>query len=128
MFRLLHILALFWMLAGVGAVVVPIWRAWRTEDLETRALLLSEAQRNEAAWLLPGLIATWFTGFALATAANLNIVVTWWLLAKEIIFRGRYRLGIRSGFRRGGICSGGGSGGGGEPDALVEAVFCELLE
>ncbi len=86
MFRLLHILALFWMLAGVGAVVVPIWRAWRTEDLETRALLLSEAQRNEAAWLLPGLIATWFTGFALATAANWNIVVTWWLLAKEIIF------------------------------------------
>lgn len=85
-FRLLHTLALFWMLAGLGAVVVPIWRAWRMGDLETRALLLSEAQRNEAAWLLPGLVATWFTGFALATAADWNIVTTGWLLAKEIVF------------------------------------------
>ena len=86
MFRLLHILALFWMLGGLGSVVVPIWRAWATKDLDTRALLLSEAQRNEASWLLPGLIATWFTGFALATAADWNIVTTGWLLTKEIIF------------------------------------------
>ncbi len=85
-FRLLHMLALFWMLAGVGSVVVPIWRAWGTKDLDTRATLLSEAQRNEAGWLLPGLIATWFTGFGLATAADWNIVTTGWLLTKEIIF------------------------------------------
>ena len=83
---LFHMLGLCWLMTGMGAVVVPIWRAWRTRDLEVRALLLSEAQHNEAAWLLPGVIATGVTGFAWAAGINMNLVRTGWLLSKELIF------------------------------------------
>ena len=84
--RLLHTLALCWMMVGIGAVVVPIWRAWASSDLDTRVLLLSEAQRNEAQWLLPGILATGVSGFAWAAGANWNLVRTGWLAAKELVF------------------------------------------
>jgi uncharacterized membrane protein len=84
--RLVHILALFWMMAGVGNTVPLIWRAWSTGDLERKALLLSEAQTNESTWLLPGLIATGVTGFAWAAAEDWNLVRTGWLLALEAVF------------------------------------------
>lgn len=86
LFRLLHVLALFWMTVGIGAVVVPIWRAWTAKELEIKVILLSEAQQNEARWLIPGVIATVFTGFGWAAAADVNLVLTGWLLAKELIF------------------------------------------
>ena len=50
LFRLLHLLTLFWLMIGVGAVIVPTWRAWATKDLDVRAVLLSEAQQNESRW------------------------------------------------------------------------------
>lgn len=86
LFRLLHVLALLWMTVGIGAVVVPIWRAWAAKELEVKVILLSEAQQNEARWLIPGVIATVFTGFGWAAAADVNLVLTGWLLAKELIF------------------------------------------
>jgi hypothetical protein len=88
MWNLLHTLALLWMAVGLGAVVVPIWRAWGTHELEAKALLLSEAQQAEARWLLPGLLAVGLTGFAWATAEEprLNLIRTGWLAAKEVIF------------------------------------------
>lgn len=85
-FRLLHMLALFWMMGGVGAVIVPIWRAWRVDDLDTRAIMLTQAQESEARWLLPGVIATWITGIAWASVDDWNLVTTGWLLALELIF------------------------------------------
>jgi len=85
-FRLLHLLALLWLMTGVGAVIVPTWRAWATKDLEVRAVLLSEAQQNESRWLLPGVIGVVFTGFGWAAAENMNFFGTGWLLAKMIIY------------------------------------------
>lgn len=86
--RLLHTLALFWMMAGLGAVVVPIWKAWLANDLDVKALLLQEAQRNEVQWLIPGMLATLFTGVAWVSSdeGTYNFVTTGWLLALEIIF------------------------------------------
>lgn len=86
--RLLHTLALFWMMAGIGAVIVPIWKAWSTGDLDVKALLLQEAQRNEVQWLIPGMLATLFTGVAWVSSdeSTYNFVTTGWLLALEIIF------------------------------------------
>jgi hypothetical protein len=86
--RLLHELALFWMMAGLGVVVVPIWRAWSTGDLEVKSLLLQEAQRNEVQWLIPGMLATLFTGVAWVSSdeGTYNFVTTGWLLALEIVF------------------------------------------
>ena len=84
--RLLHFLALLWMAVGIGAVVVPIWRAWATQELSRRVVLLTEAQHNETQWLLPGVIATGVTGFASAAGADMNLIRTGWLAAKEVIY------------------------------------------
>ena len=84
--RALHMLALFWMMAGIGNVVVPIWRAWSAEEIEVKALLLSDAGRNERTWLLPGMLAAGLTGFAWAAAEDLNVFRTGWLLALVLVF------------------------------------------
>jgi hypothetical protein len=86
--RLLHELALFWMMAGIGAVAVPVWKSWAAKDLEVRALLLQEAQRNEVQWLIPGMLATLFTGVAWVSSdeSNYNFIRTGWLLALEVVF------------------------------------------
>jgi len=86
--HLLHTLALFWMMVGIGAVVVPVWKAWAAKDLDVRALLLQEAQRNEVQWLIPGMLATLFTGVAWVSSdeSTYNFVRTGWLAALEIVF------------------------------------------
>jgi uncharacterized membrane protein len=83
--RLLHLLSLCLMMAGVGGTLVPIWRAWATESVERRAMLLEEAHRNETLMLLPGTIAMMFTGYAWATASGINVIVTWWLVALQVL-------------------------------------------
>ena len=84
--RALHTLALFWMMAGLGNVVVPVWKAWRADDIDAKTLLLADAQRNETTWLLPGMIASALTGYLWATAAGWNVITNGWLLALEIVF------------------------------------------
>ena len=68
MFRLLHILALFWMLAGLGSVVIPIWRwMWLavkdTERQDERAGGAQQQQREKEAPLFQsaasGLRVSW---------------------------------------------------------------------
>jgi hypothetical protein len=83
--RLLHVLALLYLVAGAGNTIVPIWRAWAAQALEEKALLLQEAQRNETYFLLPGFIATLFTGYAWATASGINVVTTGWLVALQVL-------------------------------------------
>ena len=85
LWRLLHILSLCLMMAGVGGTLVPIWRAWATEQIERRVMLLEEAHRNETLMLLPGTIALMFSGYAWATASGVNVIVTWWLVALQVL-------------------------------------------
>lgn len=84
--RLLHMLALFWMMAGIGSTVVPVLRAWRTAPIEEKTLLLMQARGNQSLWLVPGTIATALTGFAWAAAEDWNPVTTGWLVALEVLF------------------------------------------
>ena len=83
--RLLHLLFMCVMMAGVGATLVPIWRAWAEETLERRVMLLDEAHRGETLLLLPGMIAMLFSGYAWATASGVNVIVTWWLVALQVL-------------------------------------------
>ena len=83
--RLLHILSLCLMTAGIGGTLVPIGRAWATDVIERRVMLLDEAQRNETLLLLPGTIALMFSGYAWATAAGTNVIVTGWLVALQVL-------------------------------------------
>ncbi|MFN8639610.1 MAG: DUF2269 family protein [Dehalococcoidia bacterium] len=84
--RTIHMLSLFWMMWGLGAVMSPVWRAWNEPQLEAKTLLLTEATRSERAWLLPGLIATGLSGFAWVAAADWNPITTGWLAALEVVF------------------------------------------
>jgi hypothetical protein len=83
--RLLHLLSLCLMTAGVGGTLVPIWRAWSEDLLERRVLLLEEAHRNETVMLLPGTIAMMFSGYAWATATGVNVILTGWLVALQVL-------------------------------------------
>ena len=70
---------------GAPSVRVPIWRAWATEAIDRRLMLLEEAHRNETLMLLPGTIAMMFSGYAWATASGVNVIVTWWLVALQVL-------------------------------------------
>lgn len=85
-FRAIHTLSLFWMMAGLGTVMVAVWRSWATDDADLRTLLLTEAQQNETRWLLPGVLATGFSGFAWAASEDINLITTGWLLALQLVF------------------------------------------
>jgi hypothetical protein len=84
--RFVHVIALLWLVAGLGNTIVPIWRAWFIDELATKALLLTEAQRNYTTWLLPGLIATGITGYLYAGVLDLNVVTTGWLVAMQVLW------------------------------------------
>lgn len=79
-------LALFWMMAGIGNVIAPIWRAYVEEDIEVKALLISQAARNELSWLLPGMMAVALTGFAWGAAADWDLPRTGWYMALVGVF------------------------------------------
>jgi uncharacterized membrane protein len=84
--RALHLLALFWMMAGIGSTVIPMWKAWRSEELETKSILISDAARNEPVWLLPGMLAAATTGYAWVASSGWDVLTTGWLVALEAVF------------------------------------------
>ena len=86
-FRLLHTLSLFVYLAGLGATMVPLYRAWNATDLDRQVYAFQEAGRNQAGVLLPGIILVGVTGVIWAIVADhLDPVETGWLLALEVIY------------------------------------------
>jgi len=82
----LHILSLFLMTAGLGAVMVPLWRGWREEDIERQIVAFEDASTGHKVGLLPGTIAAGATGVFLAGDADYNFFTTGWLLALEIVY------------------------------------------
>jgi hypothetical protein len=52
--RILHFLSLFLMTAGLGAVMVPLWRGWREEDTASQVSAFEDATTGHKAALLPG--------------------------------------------------------------------------
>lgn len=83
---LLHWLSLFLMTAGVGAVVIPLWRGWREDDLDRALIAFEDAIRGHKAALLPGTIAVGATGIFLAADAGYNFFTTGWLVALELCY------------------------------------------
>ncbi|GIW14848.1 MAG: hypothetical protein KatS3mg063_0701 [Tepidiforma sp.] len=77
--RIVHVLSLIWLGAGLGATYPLILRAWATNDLRYRATLLIEAANNETRVLLPGAMASGITGFFWAVAAEYNFLKDAWL-------------------------------------------------
>ena len=83
--RIVHVLSLIWLGAGLGATYPLILRAWATNDLKYRATLLIEAANNETRVLLPGAMASGITGF-LAVAAEYNFLRDAWLGVLTLLY------------------------------------------
>ena len=83
---MLHWLSLFLMTAGLGAVMIPLWRGWSDEDLDRRLVAFEDAYTGHKTALLPGTIAVGATGVFLAADAGYNFFTTGWLLALEIAY------------------------------------------
>lgn len=84
--RVLHFLSLFLMTAGLGAVMVPLWRGWGETDAARRLAAFEDATSGHKLALLPGTIAVGATGIFLAADAGYNFITTGWLLALEITY------------------------------------------
>jgi uncharacterized membrane protein len=82
----LHFLSLFLMMAGLGAVMVALWRGWREDDIDRAIVAFEDASTGHKAGLLPGAIAVGATGVFLAADEGYNFFTTGWLLALEVLY------------------------------------------
>ena len=86
-FRLVHTLALFIFLAGLGSTLAPLYRAWNSNDLRQQVYAFRDAGRNQAGLLLPGIILVGVSGLVWAIRSDhVDPVGTGWLLAVELIY------------------------------------------
>ena len=86
-FRLVHLLSLFFYLAGLGATMVPLYRNWRSEDLQAQVYAFRDAGRNQAGLLIPGIVLVGVTGLIWGIRADqVDPVKTGWLVAVEVIY------------------------------------------
>ncbi len=84
--RFVHLVALAWLGAGLGATYPHILRAWASKDLKYKAYSLVEAANNETRVLLPGAMITGTTGFFWGVAEGYNYVRDGWLAALSLSF------------------------------------------
>lgn len=84
--RIVHVLAMVWLGAGLGATYPLILRAWASKDVKYQMYCLVEAANNETRVLLPGAMATGITGFFWAVAEGYNFVKDGWLAALSLSF------------------------------------------
>ncbi len=82
----LHVLSAFWYVAGLTAVLLPLWRAWRSEDVKEQATALAEASQHQGTLLIPGAIAAGASGVFLWAEMDYNLITTGWLLALEVLY------------------------------------------
>jgi uncharacterized membrane protein len=82
----LHYLSLFLMVAGLGAVMVAVWRGYRETEIDRQLVAFEDAMTGHRAGLLPGSIAVGATGVFLAADAGYNFFTTGWLLALELVY------------------------------------------
>ena len=84
--RILHVLSMVWLGAGLGATYPLILRAWASKDVKYQMYCLVEAANNETRVLLPGAMATGITGFFWAVSQDYNFVKDGWLAALAAIY------------------------------------------
>jgi uncharacterized membrane protein len=86
-FRLLHMLSLFIFVAGVGATMLPLYRSWNNDEINTQVHAIQEAGRNQAGVLLPGMILTGISGvFWALRSDHVDPIQTGWLFTVEVLY------------------------------------------
>jgi len=84
--RIVHVLALIWLGAGLGATYPLILKAWAAKDLKYQMYCLVEAANNETRILLPGAMATGITGFFWAVATDYHFIEDAWLGVLTLLY------------------------------------------
>ena len=84
--RILHVLSMIWLGAGLGSTYPLILKAYRTKDVRYQMYCLVEAANNETRVLLPGAMATGITGFFWGVSQDYNFVRTGWLMALTLLY------------------------------------------
>ncbi len=84
--RLIHLLAMAWLGAGLGATYPHILRAWASKDLKYQVYSIIEAANNETRILLPGAMSTGITGFFWGVAEDYDYLRDGWLAALSASF------------------------------------------
>jgi hypothetical protein len=86
LWRFLHELSLFLYMAGLGATMLPVYRAWRSRDVRYQMYAFRQAADSETSALLPGALLTGATGALWGASAGYNFVTTHWLLALWLLY------------------------------------------
>jgi hypothetical protein len=74
------------MAAGIGATMLPVYRSWRSKDIQFQMAAFRQAADNETGVLLPGALLTGATGVGWGAAAGWNFFTDGWLLALWLVF------------------------------------------
>ncbi|HXG41831.1 MAG TPA: DUF2269 family protein [Dehalococcoidia bacterium] len=82
----LHLLAAFWLVAGIVAVSLPLLRAYSVDALEVQHLAVEEAHHYQGVLLLPGAILTGATGVFYWSERGYDLFTTGWLLALGLLY------------------------------------------
>lgn len=86
-FRLVHTLSLFLFVAGLGGTLLPLYRAWGSDDVTAQVHAFQSAGRNQVGVLLPGMILAGVTGLVWAIRSDAyDPIETDWLLAVEGLY------------------------------------------
>ena len=105
--KILHVLALFLYVGGLGGVLVPLYSGWRQRDVRFQSAAFQQAARSETSVLLPGILLTGLTGVFWAASEGFNYIHDVWLL----ILAGLYLFNVfvclplmGAGLRRARVC------------------------
>lgn len=74
------------MVAGLGAVLIPVGGNWVKKDIRQQMVAFQQAADAETAMFLPGYLLVGVTGFFWATFDDYNFIDDGWLLALTAIF------------------------------------------
>lgn len=66
--------------------MLPVYRAWRSKDVQFQMHAFRQSADNETAVLLPGALLSGATGVLWGAAASYNFITTGWLLALWISY------------------------------------------
>lgn len=72
--------------AGLGAVMMPLFRGWYAKDINEQMLLLRQAADYEVGLLLPGMAASGVSNIMWAAESDHNLFTEGWLVTLLILW------------------------------------------
>lgn len=82
----LHLLAAFWLVAGIVGVALPLLRAYSVDSLAVQQLAVEEAHHYQGVLLLPGAILTGASGLFYWAERGYDPFRSGWLLALGLLY------------------------------------------